>query len=165
MAKGLVKGIQLVVFKIGKEYFGVGIDVIREIVRLPEVTDVPDAPDFLEGMINLRGKIVPVIDLKKRLKLQGGERGKATRVLVTDETDTLAGLIVDSVDEVIRIEPEAVEEPPEMMTAVGVEYITGVAKVDERLIILLDITKMLSAEEISKMANAAEGAEVLESTK
>jgi purine-binding chemotaxis protein CheW len=158
MAKGLAKGIQLVVFKIGKEYFGVGIDVIREIVRLPEVTDVPDAPDFLEGMINLRGKIVPVIDLKKRLKLQGGERGKATRVLITDETDTLAGLIVDSVDEVVRIEPEAVEEPPEMMTAIGVEYITGVAKVDERLIILLDITKILSAEEISRMANAADGA-------
>lgn len=159
------KGIQLVVFKIGKEYFGVGIDVIREIVRLPEVTDVPDAPEFLEGMINLRGKIVPVIDLKKRLKLQGEERGTATRVLITDETDTLAGLIVDSVDEVIRIEPEAVEEPPEMMTAIGIEYITGVAKVDERLIILLDITKILSAEEISKMANAAEGTEVLESTK
>ncbi len=150
------KRIQLVVFKIGKEYFGVGIDVIREIVRLPEVTDVPDAPEFLEGMINLRGKIVPVMDLKKRLKLQGEERGKATRVLITDETDTLAGLIVDSVDEVIRIEPEEVEAPTEMMTAIGIEYITGVAKVDERLIILFDITKILSAEEISKMASAAE---------
>jgi purine-binding chemotaxis protein CheW len=150
------KGKQLVVFRIGKEYFGVGIDTIREIVRLPEVTDVPDAPDFLEGMINLRGKIVPVIDLKKRLRIQGEGRTKSTRVLITDDTHTLSGLIVDSVDEVIRMDDDSVEEPPEMMTMIGVEYITGVAKVDERIIILLDIRKIIDPEEISKLTKAVQ---------
>ncbi len=157
MAGGIAKGIQLVVFRIGKEFFGVGIDAIREIVRIPEITEVPDAPGFLEGMINLRGKIVPVVDLKKRLKLRGEDRTKSTRVLITDNTESMSGLIVDSVDEVIRIEPEAVEEPPEMMTAIGIEYITGVAKVDERLIILLDIKKILSAEEMKNIGQAVEG--------
>lgn len=150
------KGKQLVVFRIGRELFGVEIDAIREIVRIPEITEVPDAPEFLEGMINLRGKIVPVVDLKKRLKLSGDARTKESRVLITDNTVSISGLIVDSVDEVIRIEGDAVEEPPDMITAIGIEYITGVAKVEEKLIILLDIRKILSDEEMRKVRIAVE---------
>ncbi|UCG79319.1 MAG: purine-binding chemotaxis protein CheW [Nitrospirota bacterium] len=156
MTEGLVRGTQLVVFRIGKEYYGMGIDAIREIVRLPEITEVPDAPDYLEGMINLRGKVVPVVDLKKRLRISGDEHGKSTRVLITDKTETLAGLIVDSVEEVANIEPDSVEPPPEMMSAIGIEYITGVAKTADRLVILLDVKKIMSRYDMKDITDLSE---------
>lgn len=152
----MIKGLQLVAFRIGKELFGVGIDSIREIVRFPEITEVPDAPAFLEGVINLRGKIVPVVDLRKRLRVQGDERTKSTRVLITEDSSNLVGLHVDSVSEVLRIQPDEIEEPPEMVSAVGVEYITGVAKIAERLIILLDLKKILSVEDMRRLSAAVD---------
>jgi purine-binding chemotaxis protein CheW len=157
----MIKGMQLVAFRIGKELFGVGIESIREIVRFPEVTEVPDAPAFLEGVINLRGKIVPVVNLRKRLRLSGEENTKSTRVLITENGKNMIGLHVDAVSEVLKILPEDIEAPPEMVSAIGVEYITGVAKVDERLIILLDLQKILSIEEMKKIGNVlTEDAEV-----
>lgn len=159
----MAKSLQLVVFGVGKELYGVGIDAVQEIVRVPDVTEVPDAPHFLEGVINLRGRIVPVIDLRKRLRLKGTERTKSTRVLVTDHESSKGGgntigLLVDSVSEVLKIQPDAIEEPPEMVSAIGVEYITGVAKVEERLIILLDLKKILSVEEMKRVGNTIEKA-------
>lgn len=148
----MAKNLQFVVFRIGKELFGVGIDSIREIVRVPEVTEVPDAPHFLDGVINLRGKIVPVVDLRKRLGIQHADKTKATRVLITENSGSMVGLLVDAASEVIRIQPDAVEEPPEMISAIGVEYITAVAKLNERLIILLDIKKILNVGEMKKIA-------------
>lgn len=152
----MAQNLQLVVFGIGKELYGLGINSVQEIVRVPDVTEVPDAPAFLEGVINLRGKVIPVVDLRKRLRLPGKEKTKSTRVLVTEnETSTRGqvGLLVDSVSEVRKVRPEAVEEPPEMVSAVGVEYITGVAKVDERLIILLDLKRILNVEDMKKITN------------
>jgi purine-binding chemotaxis protein CheW len=149
----MIKGMQLVAFRIGKELFGVGIESIREIVRFPEVTEVPDAPAFLEGVINLRGKIVPVVNLRRRLRLSGEENTKSSRVLITENGKNMIGLHVDAVSEVLKILPEDIEAPPEMVSAIGVEYITGVAKVDERLIILLDLQKILSIEEMKKIGN------------
>jgi purine-binding chemotaxis protein CheW len=158
------KNLQLVVFGVGKELYGVGIGSVQEIVRVPDVTEVPDAPAFLEGVINLRGKVIPVVDLRKRLSLDGRERTKSTRVLVTESTESagrLVGLLVDFVSEVRKIQPEAVEDPPEMVSAVGVEYITGVAKVDDRLIILLDLKRVLDVEDMKKYAgNADRGVEL-----
>lgn len=148
----MVKGLQLVAFRIGKELFGVGIESIREIVRFPEVTEVPDSPAFLEGVINLRGRIVPVINLSTRLKLSGSEMTKSTRILITEDSGKIIGLHVDSVSEVLKIQPDAIEEPPEMVSAIGVEYITGVAKVGERLVILLDLKKILSVEDMNNVA-------------
>lgn len=153
----MIKGLQLVAFRIGKELFGVGIESIREIVRFPEVTEVPDAPAFLEGVINLRGKIVPVVDLRKRLRLSGEGNTKSTRVLITEDGRNMIGLHVDEVSEVLRIQPDSIEEPPEMVSAIGVEYITGVAKVAERLIILLDLKKILSLEETKKIISGSLG--------
>ena len=144
----MAKGLQLVVFGIGKEHFGVGIETVREIVRVPEITEVPDSPVFLDGVINLRGKVVPVIDLRKRLRINGAERTRDTRVLITENADSIVGLVVDSVAEVLRIQDDEVEEPPEMISAIGVEYITGVAKVGERLIILLDLGKILDTNDM-----------------
>jgi purine-binding chemotaxis protein CheW len=117
---------------------------------VPDITGVPDAPDFLEGVINLRGKIVPVIDLRKRLRVKEAAKTKSTRVLIT-EHGTTVGLLVDSASEVLKIQPDSIEGPPEMISAIGVEYITGVAKVDGRLIILLDIKKILSVEDMKKV--------------
>jgi purine-binding chemotaxis protein CheW len=148
----MAKNLQFVVFKIGKELFGVGIDSIREIVRVPEVTEVPDAPHFLDGVINLRGRIVPVVDLRRRLRIQHADKTKATRVLITENSGSMVGLLVDAASEVIRIQPDAVDEPPEMISAIGVEYITGVAKLNERLIILLDIKKILNVGDMKKIA-------------
>lgn len=147
----MAKKIQLVVFRLGKELYGVNISSVQEIVRVPGVTQVPDAPAFLEGVINLRGRIVPVIDLRKRLGLAAAEKDKASRVLVTEKEGKVVGLLVDAASEVLRITSEEVEAPPEMISAIGVEYITGVAKVEERLIILLDLKKILSVEDIRKM--------------
>lgn len=147
----MAKNIQLVVFRMGKELFGVNITSVQEIVRVPEMTEVPDAPVFLEVVINLRGRIVPVIDLRKRLHLPAAARTKANRVLVTEKEGKAVGLLVDAASEVLKIPLEAIEEPPEMIGAVGIEYIIGVAKTGERLIILLDLRRVLSVEDMMKV--------------
>jgi purine-binding chemotaxis protein CheW len=151
----MAKNIQMVVFNIGKELYGVGIDAVHEIVKVPDITEVPDAPAFLEGVINLRGKIVPVVDLRKRMRLDGRERTKSSRVLITENDKRLVGLLVDAVSEVLKLAPESVEAPPEMITSIGVEYITGVAKVEGRLIILLNLKKVMSVEDMKSIGRAA----------
>ncbi len=107
----MAKYLQLVVFRMGKELYGVGIDSVHEIVKVPDITEVPDAPAYLVGVINLRGKIIPVVDLRKRLNLDGRERTKASRVLITENEGRLIGLLVDAVSEVLKVAPEAVEAP------------------------------------------------------
>jgi len=152
----MAKYLQLVVFSVGKELYGVGIEAVHEIVRVPDVTQVPDAPEFFEGVINLRGRIIPVIDLRKRLRLAHVERTKSARVLITENSGRIVGLVVDSVAEVLKLQPEAVEEPPQMVSSVGVEYITGVAKVKDRLVILLNVEKVLSVEDMKKTEKTVE---------
>ena len=152
----MAKNLQLVVFNIGKELYGVGIDAVHEIVKVPDITEVPDAPAFLEGVINLRGKIVPVVDLRKRMNLDGKERTKASRVLITENDGRLVGLLVDAVSEVLKVPPESVEAPPEMISSIGIEYITGVAKMGGGLIILLNLKKVFSVEDMKQFGEAAE---------
>ena len=147
----MAKGNQVVVFRVGREMFGIPIETIREIVRMPDITEVPDSPEFFEGVMNLRGRVVPVIDLGKRLRLNGKERTKSTRVLIAERTDSTVGLVVDSVTEVFRVQPDSIEEPPDMISAMGIEYITGVAKADEKLIIFLDLERVLNLEDIREM--------------
>ena len=147
------KNLQLVGFKIGKEYFGVDIASVQEIVRVPEITQVPETPSFVEGVINLRGRIVPVIDLRKRLRLGTAEKKRSNRVLIIEQNKRIVGLIVDSASEVLKLAAEAIETPPEMITGVGVEYITGVGKLGDQIIILLDLTKILDVKEMVKLEN------------
>jgi len=154
----MAKNIQVVVFCISKEFYCVPIAAVQEIVRVPEVTGVPDAPDFFEGVINLRGKILPVVDLRKRLRLPSAERTKSSRVLVAENGGRVIGLLVDAVSEVRKLPAEAVEPPPEMIAAVGIEYITGVAKAGERLIVFLDMKKILSVEDMKKVDTTVEHA-------
>lgn len=151
----MAKGAQIVVFRMGKELFGVSIEEVHEIVRVPEITAVPDAPPFLEGMINLRGKIVPVIDLRRRLRLCEGERDKHTRVLIAEDGGKLVGLLVDAVSEVIRVPEGSLEPPPEMISSIGVEYLRAVAKAGGRLISLLDFRKVLGFDDLRRATATA----------
>src|SRR5271155_860567 len=136
--------LHIVGFQIGRETYGVPITSLHEIVRVPEITAVPDAPDYLEGVINLRGKIVSVMDLRKRFGIQQVVLKKQNRILVVEHSGKLAGLIVDSASEVLKIPSEDVEAPPTAFQEGGLNCVTGLGKVRGRLIVLLDMTKLLA---------------------
>ncbi len=142
---------QLVSFVIESEEFGVDILKVQEIIRTVEITRVPKSPDFVEGVINLRGKIVPVIDLRKRFGIVRKERDNETRIIVVELVDKVVGFLVDKVKEVIRVEKSIIEPPPELTTNISTNYITGVAKLEDRLLILLDLDRVLSSDEQERL--------------
>jgi len=137
--------LQIVGFRVGNETYGVPITALHEIVRVPEITAVPDAPEYLEGVINLRGKIVSVIDLRKRFGIQDTSSSRRNRILVVEFNGRLSGLIVDSASEVLKIPPADVEPPPAVLQEGGLNCITGLGKYQGRLIMLLDTTKLLES--------------------
>ena len=143
---------QLVSFVIENEEFGVDILKVQEIIRTVDITRVPKAPDFVEGVINLRGKIVPVIDLRKRFGIAEREHDNETRIVVVELVDKVVGFLVDRVKEVIRVEKSVIEPPPELTTSIDSNYITGVAKLQDRLLILLELNRVLSSDEQEKLA-------------
>src|SRR5205807_9964573 len=136
--------LHIVGFQVGRETYGVPITSLHEIVRVPEITVVPDAPDYLEGVINLRGKIVSVMDLRKRFGEKQVALKKQNRILVVEHSGRLAGLIVDSASEVLKIPAEDVEAPPAVFQEGGLNCVTGLAKVKGRLVVLLDMNKLLA---------------------
>ncbi len=135
----------IVGFRVGHETYGLPITTLHEIVRVPEITAVPDAPDYLEGVINLRGKIVSVVDLRKRFRQPATGLGRRSRILVVEHRGRLAGMIVDSASEVLKIPESEIEAAPAMMQEGGLDCVTGLGKYQGRLIILLDINKVLEA--------------------
>lgn len=135
--------LHIVGFQVGRETYGVAITSLHEIVRVPEITAVPDAPDYVEGVINLRGKIVSVIDLRKRLGEKQVNTGKRNRILVVEHNGRLSGLIVDSASEVLKIPASDVEPSPAALQDDGSNCVTGLGKVNGRLIVLLDMTRLL----------------------
>ncbi|MDD2421686.1 MAG: chemotaxis protein CheW [Heliobacteriaceae bacterium] len=139
--------IQLVVFGLGSEEYGVPIMQVKEIIRLITSTKIPQSPDFVEGVINLRGNVIPVIDLKKRFGLPLSETTVNTRIIVVNIGEHTVGVVVDAVTEVLRLSLSAVEPPPPMMSGISIDYIKGVGKVEDRLLILLDLDKILSEKE------------------
>lgn len=150
------KELQVVGFRIGEETFGVRIASVREIVRVPEITSVPNAQETIEGVINLRGKIIPVIDLRKRFGQAEIHSDKKNRILVVELENKLIGLIVNSASEVLKIPPSEIESPGSVFADGESSYVTGVGKLKGRLIILLDITKLLHRPEFKKLEEAAE---------
>lgn len=143
---------QLVSFRIGEEEFGVDILMVQEIIRMTTITPIPNAPPFILGMINLRGRIIPVIDLRRRLTIHGsrpmGSDEKRTRILIVELTSHVTGFIVDSVSEVMKIPVSAIEPTPHLLTTnIEAEYIQGVVKLPNRLIILLDFRQVLKPQE------------------
>jgi purine-binding chemotaxis protein CheW len=139
--------IQIVGFRIGRETYGLPISIVREIVRVPEITAVPNAPDHIEGVINLRGKILPVVDLRKRFNAVPVAPHSKNRIVVVEADGRLVGLIVSSASEVLRIPPADIEGPHNVFQEGDLSYVTGVAKQNGRLVILLDIHKILQRSE------------------
>lgn len=143
---------QLVIFKLGDEEFGVDILQVREIEKLDQqITRVPKSPAFVEGVINLRGEIVPIVDLRKRFGLVVRQTSNEARVIIVDISDGQVGMIVDAVVEVIRINVSAIENAPPITRGVDAYFLSGVAKIDERLIILLNLERALSPEEMKEL--------------
>ena len=138
---------QLVVFQLGAELYGVEIARVHEIIRLQAITRVPRAPAFVEGIINLRGKVIPVVDLRRRFGLPTAEHTRASRIVVVEIGDQVVGLIVDAVSEVLRIAGATVEPPSPVVAGPESEYLHGIAKLPERLVMLLDLDRVLAREE------------------
>ena len=138
---------QLVVFDLSTEAYGVDIGAVREIIRMQDITRVPRTPEFVEGVINLRGKVIPVVDLRKRFGLPAEEESKENRIVVVDIGAQDIGVVVDAVTEVLRIATESVEPPASVITTADSEYLLGIAKLDSRLIILLDLEQVLTEAE------------------
>ena len=139
--------LQLVTFIIGNEEFAVDIILVHEIIRMIQITKVPNSPDFVDGVINLRGRIIPVINLRYKLGLEKKPTDKNTRIIVVEVNNITIGFIVDSVREVLRIPESITEAPPELTTNINSNFIKSVGKLDDRLIILIDIQKVISIDE------------------
>ncbi|MBP2017645.1 purine-binding chemotaxis protein CheW [Symbiobacterium terraclitae] len=138
---------QIVVFRLDDEYYGADIAVVREVVPLQRVTPVPRTPDYVKGVINLRGRVIPVIDLRRRLGLPEGQVTKATRIAVAEVAGDQVGMIVDAVEEVARVSSDAIEPPSALMAKLDRDNVLGVAKVADRLITLLDLRRILVRED------------------
>jgi purine-binding chemotaxis protein CheW len=148
--------LHIVGFQVGRETYGVPITSLHEIVRVPDITAVPDAPDYLEGVINLRGKIVSVMDLRKRFGLAQAAVRKQNRILVVEHAGRLAGLIVDSASEVLKIPADAVEPPPAAFQDGGLNCVSGLGKMAGRLIVLLEMSKLLAPGSLQTKSEAGE---------
>lgn len=152
----MAKELHVVGFRVGRETFGVPIALVHEIVRVPEITSVPDSPGYVVGVINLRGKIVSVLDLRKRFGEKEIVSGKKNRILVMEVNSKLVGLIVDSASEVLKIPETDVHPPPNVFEEGQMNYVTGVGKLNGRLIILIDLNKVLQKGEIRRLSETAE---------
>ncbi|MDK2816830.1 MAG: purine-binding chemotaxis protein CheW [Moorella sp. (in: firmicutes)] len=147
MATETAAEIQLVVFQLASETYGVDINHVQEIIRMQSITQIPRTPAFIEGVINLRGRIIPVIDLHKRFDLPRADITNNTRIMVVELGRVTVGMIVDSVSEVLRLPATSIEPPPPMISGIDVAYLKGVGKWNERLIILLDLERVLRESE------------------
>src|SRR5690554_3164223 len=140
--------VQIVIFKLGEEEFGVNILQVREIEKLDQgITRVPKAPHFVEGIINLRGEIIPIVDLRARFGLTLPEVGLNSRVIIVEVGDTLVGMLVDEVVEVLRVPVSAIETAPTITKGVDSYFLAGVVNINERLIVLLNLERTLSPDE------------------
>lgn len=145
--------IQLVTFHIDQEEFGVDILRVQEIIRTMDITKVPRAPEFVEGVVNLRGKVIPILDLRKRFGMSERKYDSRTRIIVIELDGVIVGFIVDSVSEVLRIQADTVEEPPAIVSGIDSEFISGVGKLSDRLLILIDLDRLMSRDEMRSLVS------------
>jgi len=144
---------QLVVFVMAETEFGIDIRHVREVIRVPDVTPMPRTPQFIEGIINLRGRILPVLDLKKRFGLPAADETPLTRVMIVEWKGQTIGFLVDIVSEVLRVPASNVVRPPDMILTIAGQYLEGIVDVKDRLLILLDMERILDQEEIRNLAD------------
>jgi purine-binding chemotaxis protein CheW len=147
--------LQLVSFNLENEEYGMEILRVQEIIRMQGLTRVPNSPPFVDGVINLRGKVIPVIGLRKRFGLAARPNDKHTRIVVTEIGGAIVGFVVDSVSEVLRIPASTIEAAPRL-GSVNQEFVAGVAKLEARLLILLDVERIMSEEENSALSSTQE---------
>jgi len=158
---------KVVGFKLGGEEFAFDIMRVVEIIKIKEITEVPTAPSFIEGVINLRGKIIPIIDLRRRFKMEGRERDKKFRIIIVElRKSQLVGVIVDEVEKVMVVQDGQMMSPPATVTEAGARYIEAVAKIEDRIVVILEIEKIFSEEEQEglKDINEMDGGKIEEST-
>lgn len=147
---------QLVVFKIGAEEFAVDILLTKEVVVPREITPVPDTEEFVEGVMNLRGSLLPVIDLRKRLRARATTTQREQRIIIANIDDRIAGLIVDGASEVIRVTDDMVEPAPDIISEMGAGYVEGIINLTNRFITLIDLRKALSIEILNELDSVIE---------
>lgn len=143
------------IFNLGDEEYGANINQVREIIRTETITPIPDSPDFIKGVSNVRGEIPVIIDLKARFFLPQDKDVESKNIVITEQEKNVFGLLVDEVTEVLRIPETEVKATPELLTGIDRAYISGVITIEDRLIILLDLSKILSGEELAKLAELA----------
>ncbi len=157
--QGITEIRQYLSFKLDEEEFALDISKVREVLDFPKITRMPQAPEFMSGVINLRGAVVPVIDLKRKFGIKGTERTLDTRIIIGEvsiEGDgTVLGVIADAVNEVMELEPESIEAPPRIGTKMNTDFIKGMGKREEEFIMILDIDKVFSAQEISSITSSS----------
>ena len=147
--------LQLVTFTLGSEEYAVDILKVQEINRMKEITRVPNSPAYVEGVINLRGKVIPVVNIRKKFGLPEKENDEQSRIMIIDIQGITMGLVVDSVSEVLRVPSNIVEPTPPMASNISTEFIKGIAKLEDRLIILLDMDRLLGRAEEAVMIEAS----------
>jgi purine-binding chemotaxis protein CheW len=138
---------QLVIFGLGDEDYGVDIALVEGIIKMQDITRIPHAPEYVEGIINLRGTVLPVIKLEKRLEIPPRQVTKDTRIIIILMGDGKVGMIVNSVSEVLMMDESIIEPAPALVSSTKTEYLTGIAKFGTRLVLLLDLEKVFLAEE------------------
>ena len=148
--------IQLIVFNLGDEEFGADISQVREIILRGIITPIPDSPEFIRGVTNVRGEITVVIDLKARFFLPIERNIKSRHIIITEQDKNLYGLMVDEVTEVLRIPKKDIKPTPELVTRIDRTYIKGVITLEDRLILLIDLDKVLSEEELERLATLSQ---------
>ena len=148
---------QIVIFELGQENFGVDIAAVESIIKMQAITRMPHAPAFVQGVTNLRGKVLPVIDLRSRFGMPAQETDKNSRIIVIAVNHTEVGMIVDGVSEVLTITEQTIEPAPAIASTVDSRFITGIAKIDARLVILVDLAAILSAGEQADLETMSAG--------
>lgn len=140
---------QLVSFRLAQEEYGIEITKVQEIILPGEITRVPRTPDYVKGLINLRSEVIPVVDLRRRFDLPAQETNDETRIMVVNVHGKTLGMIVDAVSEVLRVAKDQIVPPPTTVAGIGHEYLTGLVKLNDRLLILLNIDRVLNEEEMA----------------
>lgn len=138
---------QLITFQVGGEEYGTEILRVKEIIRSSEITPLPKAPTFVKGILNLRGDVIPIVDLREKFGLQPEEDSESQRIIVVDITDRLVGMVVDAANQVVRVPTNQIDPPPPIVEGISSAYLKGVAKLEDRLIIILEIDRILSSQE------------------
>lgn len=154
--------VQLVTFELGGEKYGVDVLMVREIIRMPSITKMPNAPQHVEGIVNLRGKVIPIVSMRKRFGLMENDNNSHTRIIIIDVAGILTGFIVDSVSEVIRINGNEVQPAPSIVRSggYGQDFFEGVYNHGERLLVVMDVDRILSEDELESYRLSQPGHEV-----